>query len=107
MSSTGCSSMPFGATPVCPCWKSKKATPFTRTGTLAVWKNVVAVKRPSNFALELVIPCSKGLVAKMRPRSEEHTSELQSRQYLVCRLLLEKKKKQKPNQRYSQSQPTH
>src|SRR3712207_7072300 len=26
-----------------------------------------------------------------RPRSEEHTSELQSRQYLVCRLLLEKK----------------
>src|SRR3712207_7312102 len=29
-------------------------------------------------------------------RSEEHTSELQSRQYLVCRLLLEKKKKQMP-----------
>src|SRR3712207_7277997 len=28
-----------------------------------------------------------------RRRSEEHTSELQSRQYLVCRLLLEKKKK--------------
>src|SRR5947209_18227281 len=27
-------------------------------------------------------------------RSEEHTSELQSRQYLVCRLLLEKKKKE-------------
>src|SRR3712207_6910399 len=33
-----------------------------------------------------------------RVRSEEHTSELQSRQYLVCRLLLEKKKK---NIRYS------
>src|SRR3712207_8794637 len=30
-----------------------------------------------------------------RPRSEEHTSELQSRQYLVCRLLLEKKKKKR------------
>src|SRR3712207_8072640 len=28
----------------------------------------------------------------LSPRSEEHTSELQSRQYLVCRLLLEKKK---------------
>src|SRR3712207_9511784 len=28
-----------------------------------------------------------------RPRSEEHTSELQSRQYIVCRLLLVKKKK--------------
>src|SRR3712207_7444097 len=31
--------------------------------------------------------------AQVRARSEEHTSELQSRQYLVCRLLLEKKKK--------------
>src|SRR3712207_7997156 len=30
-------------------------------------------------------------------RSEEHTSELQSRQYLVCRLLLEKKKIHKPD----------
>src|SRR5438445_2014797 len=30
-----------------------------------------------------------------RARSEEHTSELQSRQYLVCRLLLEKKKNHK------------
>src|SRR5947209_13570855 len=36
-------------------------------------------------------------------RSEEHTSELQSRQYLVCRLLLEKKKQTKnalPNSQY-------
>src|SRR5258707_9300650 len=32
-------------------------------------------------------------------RSEEHTSELQSRQYLVCRLLLEKKKKQQEAER--------
>src|SRR5687768_17854589 len=31
------------------------------------------------------------------PRSEEHTSELQSRLHLVCRLLLEKKKKKKKN----------
>src|SRR5258707_3122315 len=31
-------------------------------------------------------------------RSEEHTSELQSRQYLVCRLLLEKKKNNKVRQ---------
>src|SRR5476651_2794900 len=29
---------------------------------------------------------------EIEPRSEEHTSELQSRQYIVCRLLLEKKK---------------
>src|SRR3712207_8512866 len=34
-----------------------------------------------------------GVVAVQEARSEEHTSELQSRQYLVCRLLLEKKTK--------------
>src|SRR3712207_6957108 len=34
-----------------------------------------------------------GRMSPRRLRSEEHTSELQSRQYLVCRLLLEKKKK--------------
>src|SRR3712207_7638335 len=34
----------------------------------------------------------KGFDVAFRVRSEEHTSELQSRQYLVCRLLLEKKK---------------
>src|SRR3712207_8127725 len=33
------------------------------------------------------------IVGEVALRSEEHTSELQSRQYLVCRLLLEKKKK--------------
>src|SRR3712207_7108464 len=36
---------------------------------------------------------SKLWVKKNNVRSEEHTSELQSRQYLVCRLLLEKKNK--------------
>src|SRR3712207_8409703 len=35
------------------------------------------------------------VVADAVERSEEHTSELQSRQYLVCRLLLEKKKNKK------------
>src|SRR3712207_9571234 len=35
----------------------------------------------------------KVLSHAQQARSEEHTSELQSRQYLVCRLLLEKKKK--------------
>src|SRR5258707_4398349 len=40
----------------------------------------------------LVIRMAEKVVAR-DARSEEHTSELQSRQYLVCRLLLEKKKK--------------
>src|SRR3712207_8561380 len=37
-------------------------------------------------------PVADGLEVDVAQRSEEHTSELQSRQYLVCRLLLEKKK---------------
>src|SRR3712207_8399696 len=37
---------------------------------------------------DLVVPVDQ---LAHEPRSEEHTSELQSRQYLVCRLLLEKK----------------
>src|SRR3712207_6949797 len=47
-------------------------------------------------------PCTRGPIARRRragagrARSEEHTSELQSRQYLVCRLLLEKKKNTLP-----------
>src|SRR3712207_7218510 len=36
------------------------------------------------------------LLRGLLPRSAEHTSELQSRQYLVCRLLLEKKKRRVP-----------
>src|SRR2546422_146195 len=47
--------------------------------------------------------CGRGGSASARPasggsRSEEHTSELQSRLHLVCRLLLEKKKKNKEKQ---------
>src|SRR3712207_8181478 len=37
------------------------------------------------------------LIRDLAVRSEEHTSELQSRQYLVCRLLLEKKNRQPPH----------
>src|SRR3712207_7892131 len=48
------------------------------------------------WALNTVLPASSAYTAVGTPsgasRSEEHTSELQSRQYLVCRLLLEKKK---------------
>src|SRR3712207_8942853 len=42
-------------------------------------------RRPGRNGGALIATCGV-------PRSEEHTSELQSRQYLVCRLLLEKKK---------------
>src|SRR3712207_7061447 len=51
----------------------------------ATTASVVALVEPVTAALIGV------LVLGERLRSEEHTSELQSRQYLVCRLLLEKK----------------
>src|SRR5690554_7169491 len=44
-------------------------------------------------------PLGGGPVDQRGLRSEEHTSELQSRPHLVCRLLLEKKKKNSPRQR--------
>src|SRR3712207_7466286 len=47
--------------------------------------------RPRRAAGIGVAPAPVQVVHQVR--SEEHTSELQSRQYLVCRLLLEKKKK--------------
>src|SRR3712207_8293135 len=40
-------------------------------------------------------------------RSEEHTSELQSRQYLVCRLLLEKKKQRQSNRTRHETHYSH
>src|SRR3712207_6909244 len=64
--------------------------------------NIVAVIIPKNVNtmshgnLLLAVLNTESLVESMSDtpaRSEEHTSELQSRQYLVCRLLLEKKKK--------------
>src|SRR3712207_6978885 len=53
---------------------------------------------PASTGSGVVSMCSTGRFVALRTRStslrsEEHTSELQSRQYLVCRLLLEKKKK--------------
>src|SRR2546422_3655811 len=48
-------------------------------------------KEPSHKRVERKL----SLIPEERQRSEEHTSELQSRLHLVCRLLLEKKKKKK------------
>src|SRR3712207_7031268 len=69
--------------------------------SLKNWASARAFAAPSKN-LDLSNPCPSKkklslicLVIKttLSHRSEEHTSELQSRQYLVCRLLLEKKKK--------------
>src|SRR3712207_7160835 len=54
-----------------------------------------ALGHPAQGACRLGRDAGPGQGTPRRARSEEHTSELQSRQYLVCRLLLEKKKKKK------------
>src|SRR5438445_3252154 len=46
---------------------------------------------PSRATTTTTASCVATTSSRRSPRSEEHTSELQSRQYLVCRLLLEKK----------------
>src|SRR2546425_9455446 len=48
----------------------------------------------AQLVLDRVLDGHDVALAGSRPRSEEHTSELQSLAYLVCRLLLEKKKKE-------------
>src|SRR3712207_9471120 len=54
-----------------------------RRGTLPATGRSPASRQPT---------CEQFEMGSLGARSEEHTSELQSRQYLVCRLLLEKKK---------------
>src|SRR3712207_8855674 len=55
-----------------------------------VWRSCDRVVVDAELLLE---ESGDAIAARQAGRSEEHTSELQSRQYLVCRLLLEKKKK--------------
>src|SRR3712207_8597405 len=66
------------------------------TGLQAVEK--YRALKPDLVTMDIVMPDMGGIDAVREivkeDRSEEHTSELQSRQYLVCRLLLEKKKNQ-------------
>src|SRR3712207_7784854 len=74
-------------------------TTLFRSGVIPAASGAIGVLGPQGdrpAAVDVVLAQRRG-----RPfggdgvaeRSEEHTSELQSRQYLVCRLLLEKKKK--------------
>src|SRR5690349_22599817 len=73
-------------------WKFQR-----RTGAAAASRHVAA---PTGR-----LAPSKRSANQLQQRSEEHTSELQSRRDLVCRLLLEKKKKKK-KQQHTTSQTT-
>src|ERR1035437_6554604 len=64
-----------------------------RTDVCAVPSRLTAVRQTAKKSLRASVERELGEQWQRFMRSEEHTSELQSRQYLVCRLLLEKKKK--------------
>src|SRR3712207_7557288 len=77
-------------------------TLFRSTATRTTSARTAALTTPTHTALTTWPPTSTTkrtrtrsttTAPSSRTRSEEHTSELQSLQYLVCRLLLEKKKK--------------
>src|SRR2546422_1868291 len=69
------------------CSASHTRTSGASTSPVAARKPPTAATSAHRFA------ASTAGTTAARPRSEEHTSELQSRLHLVCRLLLEKKKK--------------
>src|SRR3712207_8137475 len=70
------------------------SSPSTRGRSPATWCRRVRYRRRSFLRSRNTLNVMKSIASRERysaVRSEEHTSELQSRQYLVCRLLLEKK----------------
>src|SRR3712207_8498815 len=73
-----------------PCSRSAIRPPPAR---MSARRSRQASDTASSTSRQLGMPPRRSGGKYVPARSEEHTSELQSRQYLVCRLLLEKKKK--------------
>src|SRR3712207_8707325 len=75
---------------------ARRAAPPRATRTAAARRSAAASTRapPRRRSAPAAGRGSRAAARGRRGRSEEHTSELQSRQYLVCRLLLEKKKRE-------------
>src|SRR6266498_5958522 len=65
---------------------------FNDTATTEIYTLSLHDALPIRRPCRAYDPCSLAAEAQGHRRSEEHTSELQSRPHLVCRLLLEKKK---------------
>src|SRR5689334_24232506 len=67
------------------------AFPATLTTTWALFRRLGTTTEMESLAQLLTVAGTPPKVTVLLPRSEEHTSELQSQFHLVCRLLLEKK----------------
>src|SRR3989441_2137390 len=75
--------------------------PLRAQRNLAVGAEWAARTREMRIGEEVAKPRVRQVLLDAAARSEEHTSELQSLAYLVCRLLLEKKKKQQESSKYN------
>src|SRR5207253_11053295 len=76
---------------------TRRSSDLTAVWTPSSWSRALPTCAASAHCSAAMSPWSSGPKLHRWGRSEEHTSELQSRGHLVCRLLLEKKKKKKKN----------
>src|SRR2546422_8872273 len=82
---------------------SARTAPATRMSSEGT-KYPARLKPRFGGAMRIATPCSRTNASMISGRSEEHTSELQSRLHLVCRLLLEKKKNKTDHQKKQNTQ---
>src|SRR5262245_62617512 len=81
-------------------FRSGKSSTISRiTSPITARQNSVRRATSSRSQVKIAAPTTGPVSASTPPRSEEHTSELQSLRHLVCRLLLEKKKKKNTKHR--------
>src|SRR5690349_23584749 len=81
------------ALPICPCAGSRTSTAELRRASRSIQRRELWLPvSSSEVQRNTTRRCGSRRACAMASRSEEHTSELQSRRDLVCRLLLEKKK---------------
>src|SRR2546422_3584852 len=76
-------------------WRYEASSQAAEIGICATWNAIEKLVTLDSSCLDSVLPLTLPPILNAPenpPRSEEHTSELQSRLHLVCRLLLEKKK---------------
>src|SRR5205809_5219505 len=83
--SDGCGAVPAGAAPRC-------AFAAGAVATSAAAPAAAPFRKPRRLREPFLLSTIHSSIGSVLQRSEEHTSELQSRLHLVCRLLLEKKK---------------